>query len=218
MEIQSVKAATREDGGKKAARKLRAAGSLPGVLYGGGKEAVSLTIDRHDFENIIHHSRGGEHAILRLEVEDKPELSTPVLLKEIQHHPLRGDYLHADFLRIRLDEQITTMVAIRVEGQAPGVTEGGILDHQMREVEIECRAMDVPDEFVVDVSELHIGDSIHLTDVELPDGVTLVDDPERSVVAVLAPRIVKEAAEEEAEEAEEGAEEPERVGEKEEEE
>lgn len=218
MEIQSVKVATRQDGGKKAARKLRAAGALPGVLYGGGKEAVNLTINRHDFETIIHHSRGGEHAILRLEVEDQPELSTPVLLKEIQHHPLRGDYLHADFLRIRLDEQIETAVSIRIEGQAPGVAEGGILDHQMREVEIQCRALDVPDEFVVDVSELHIGDSVHLGEVALPEGVILVTESERPVVTVLAPRIVKEAEEEEAVEAEEGAEEPERVGEKEEEE
>jgi len=212
MEIHSLKAATRATGGKKSARNVRAAGALPGVLYGGGQEPVSLVINRREFETAVHHSRGGEHAILRLEVEDKPELSSPVLLKAVQHHPLRGNFLHADFLRIRMDERIVTVVPVRLEGQAPGIGEGGVLDHQMREVEVECLALDVPEEVVVDVSGLHIGDSVHLDKVKFPENVTVLTESDRPVVTVHAPRVVKEVVPEEAA-VEEAAAEPEVIGE-----
>ncbi|HUW61412.1 MAG TPA: 50S ribosomal protein L25 [Candidatus Bathyarchaeia archaeon] len=213
MEIHSLKAATRETGGKKSARNVRAAGALPGVLYGGGQEPVSLVINHREFEAAVHHSRGGEHAILRLEIEDKPELSSPVLLKAVQHHPLRGNFLHADFLRIRMDERIVTVVPVRLEGQAPGVAEGGILDHQLREVEVECLALDVPEEVVVNVSSLHIGDSVHLAAVKFPENVTVLTESDRPVVTVHAPRVVKEVVPEEAVE-EEAAAEPEVIGER----
>jgi large subunit ribosomal protein L25 len=214
MEIQSLKAATRETGGKKSARDARAAGALPGVLYGGGQEPVSLSINRREFETVVHHSRGGEHAILRLEVEDKPELSSPVLLKAVQHHPLRGEFVHADFLRIRMDERIVTVVPVRLEGQAPGLTEGGILDHQMREIDIECLALDVPEEVVVNVSALHIGDSIHVEQVTLPENVTVLSEPDRPIVTVHAPRVVKEAEPEAGAEGAEAAAEPEVITER----
>ena len=213
MEIHSLKAATRETGGKKSARNVRAAGALPGVLYGGGQEPVSLVINCREFEVAVHRSRGGEHAILRLEVEDKPELSSPVLLKAVQHHPVRGNFLHADFLRIRMDERIVTVVPVRLEGLAPGVGEGGVLDHQMREVEVECLALDVPEEVVVDVSGLHIGDSVHLDAVKFPENVTVLTETDRPVVTVHAPRVVKEVVPEEAVE-EEAAAEPEVIGER----
>jgi len=202
MEIQSLKAATRKTGGKKSARDARAAGALPGVLYGGNQEPVSLVINRREFETAVHKSKGGEHAILRLEIQDKPELSSPVLLKAVQHHPLRNDFVHADFLRIRMDERIVTVVQVRLEGQAPGLNEGGILDHQMREIAIECLALDVPEEVVVDVSGLHIGDSVHVDQVKFPENVTVLAEMDRPVATVHAPRVVKEevvAAEEGAE-------------------
>jgi large subunit ribosomal protein L25 len=192
MEIQSLKAATRETAGKKSARDARNAGALPGVLYGGGQTPVSLVVNRREFEVAVHRSRGGEHAILRLEMEDKPELSTPVLIKAVQHHPLRGDFVHADFLRIRMDERIVTIVQVRLQGQAPGLGEGGILDHQMREVEVECLALDVPEEVVVDVSGLHIGDSVRLDAVKFPENVTVLTETDRPVVTIHAPRVVKE--------------------------
>lgn len=208
MEIQALKAATRETGGKKLARRVRVTGTLPGVLYGGGQEPVSLSINQREFETAVHRSRGGEHAILRLDIEDKPELSTPVLLKAVQHHPLRGQFVHADFLRIRLDERITTMVPVRLAGQAAGLLEGGILDHQLREIEVECLALEVPEEVVVDVSGLHIGDSIHLDTVAIPENVTVLTEADRAVATVHAPRVVREAEAEEAAEGE-GAAEPE---------
>jgi len=221
MQILTLKAKTRPTSGKGAAHRLRAAGIVPSVLYGGGQDPVRICLDQHDFGLLIHHGRSGEHAILQLEIEDQPELNTPALVKEVQHHPVRDTIIHADLLRIRLDERIQTVVAVELTGQPPGVVEGGILDHQLREVEVECLALDVPEAFVIDVSSLHIGDSLHVSDLAVPENATILTDLERAVAAVLAPRLVVEAeAAEEGEEAEEGeaeAAEPEVIGEKKEE-
>ncbi|HNR35907.1 MAG TPA: 50S ribosomal protein L25 [Candidatus Hydrogenedentes bacterium] len=195
MELQTLKVATRQSQGKGKARKVRAAGSLPGVLYGGDREPVSLSVNLRAFEALIHHARGGEHALVQLEVEDNAALNTPAIVKAVQHHPLRNTPTHADFLRIRLDEKITTVIPIRLVGQAPGIAEGGVLDHQLRELEIECLALSVPDEVVVDVSGLHVNDSLHVSDLQVPPDVEIISDPERPVVAVHPPRVVKETAE-----------------------
>jgi len=218
MQVLTLKAKTRPTSGKGAAHRLRAAGLVPSILYGGGQDPVRISLDQHEFDLLIHHGRSGEHAVLQLEVEDQPELSTPALVKEVQHHPLRDTIIHADLLRIRLDQRIQTVVAIKLTGQPEGVVEGGILDRQLREVEVECLALDVPDAFVIDVSELHIGDSLHVSDIDIPENATLLTDPERPVAAVLAPRVeAEEEAEGEGEEAEEGegeTAEPEVIGEK----
>lgn len=216
MEIQTLKAKTRSLTGRQAVRKMRAQGVLPCVLYGGGQDAVNLDVDRHQFELLVHRSKSGEHSIIKIEVEDKPEASTPVLLKAVQHHPLRSDVIHVDFLRIRLDERIETVVPIRLDGTAPGIQEGGVIDFQLRELEVECLALEVPEEVVVSVAELHLGQSLHVSDIVVPANVTVLTDPERAVVAVLAPRAVKETAEGEGEgaEGEEGAAEPEVISER----
>ena len=128
------------------------------------------------------------------------------MLKAVQHHPIRGEVLHADFMRIRLDERIQTVVPLVLAGQAKGLVEGGILDHQLRELEIECLALEVPEQITVDVSDLGIGDVIHVADVHVPATVTLLTGTDRAVVAVLAPRVVEEAAVSEEVEAAEGEE------------
>lgn len=202
MELQTLKAATRAERGKGAAGRDRKAGQIPGVLYGGGGDAVSLKLDAKEFDRLVHS--GGEHAIVQLEVEDAPKLSSPAMLKSVDHHPVRGDILHADFLRIRLDERITTLVSLELVGRCKGVVEGGVLDFQLREVEVECLALEVPEKIEVDTSELGIGDSLHVEQITAPPNVTIVTDPTRSIVAVHAPRVVKSAAEE-AEEAEAAA-------------
>jgi len=153
------------------------------------------------------HGRGGEHAIVQLECEGRPDLNSPAILKAVQHHPVRGDALHADFLRIRLDERIHTSVPVVLTGQSKGVVEGGVLDHQLRELEVECLALEVPEQLLVDVSDIGIGEGLHVSDIEVPANVTVLTESERAVVAVLAPRIIEEAvpeAEEEAVEGEEG--------------
>ncbi|MCX5758647.1 MAG: 50S ribosomal protein L25 [Candidatus Hydrogenedentes bacterium] len=195
MELQTLKVATRQASGKEKARKVRKAGSVPGVLYGGGQDPVSLTVNLRTFETLIHRARGGTHAIVQLDIDDNAALNTPALIKAVQYHPLRGTPTHADFLRIRLDEKITTLIPVRLVGQAPGIVDGGVLDLQMREIEVECLALSVPDEVVVDVSGLHINDSIHVSALQVPPDVAVMSDPERQVVAVHPPRVVKEAVE-----------------------
>lgn len=213
MELHTLNAKMRQPDGKGPARRIRRAGDVPVVLYGGDKEAVALVLNRKEFEKVLH-GKGGEHAVVQLAVEGKEELSSPALVKDVQHHPVRGEIMHADFLRIRLDERIKTFVPIVLSGQAKGVVDGGVLDHQLRELEVECLALEVPDEIVVDVTELSMGDSLHVSDIQPPPNVTIITEPERTVVAVHTPRIVKEAAAAEAagepaivgEEAEQGAE------------
>jgi large subunit ribosomal protein L25 len=214
MDIQSLNVTVRDEAGKCASKKVRVEGNVPCVLYGGDQEPLGVIVNRKQFETMILHSRSGEHAILKLEVEGNPDLSTPALVKAVQHHPLRGQIVHADFLRIRLDERIETLVQVRIVGQAVGVVEGGVIDQQMREIEVECLALEVPDEIVVDVTNLHVGDAIHVSDLPVPENVTVLTDADRPVVAVHAPRVVKEvAAGEEAEEGEAGTE-PEVISEK----
>ena len=204
MELQTLKVMTREVGGKSGARAVRVTGELPCVLYGGEAGAISLKLNAHEFEQMIAHNRSGEHALVNLEVSDNPTLSTPALLKTIQHHPIRGHAIHADFLRIRLDVKITTTVPVKLVGQAPGISEGGVLDCQCREVEVECLALDVPDHIVCDVSSLHLNQSIHVSELKTNERVMILTEGDRPVAAVLAPRVAKD--EEEAEGGEAAAE------------
>lgn len=209
MELQSMKVVVRETSGKGEARQARREGAVPGVLYGGGQDPVSLKVDLPSLRKLIHD--GGAHAVVQLDVEGQPALSSPALIKSVQHHPVNGKIIHADFFRIRLDTKITTMVSITLTGQARGVVDGGVIDPQMREVEVECLALEVPHEIKVDVSNLGIGDSIHVSDLVVPENVTVVSEAERPVVTVHAPRTVKEEVPAEGEAA---AAEPEVIGEK----
>ena len=192
--------------GKGAVDRLRKTGQIPVVLYGGGKETVSIQVDEKEFLHLIH-GRGGEHAIVQLECENQPGLSSPAMLKAVQHHPIRGEVLHADFLRISLEERIQTVVPLILTGQSKGVVEGGVLDHQLRELEVECLALEVPEVIEVDISGLAIGEGLHVSNIQIPPNVTVLTESDRAVASVLAPRVVEEAAAE-GEEAEvvEGAE------------
>lgn len=202
MELQTLKAATRAEKGTGPAGRVRKAGKVPSVLYGGGADTVTLKLDAREFGRLVQ--TGGEHAIVQLHVEDQPDLSSPAMLKAVHHHPVRGDIMHADFQRIRLDERITTLVSVEITGHCKGVVDGGVIDFQLRELEVECLALEVPEKIEVDITDLSIGDSVHVADIQAPQNVTIVTDPARSIVAVHAPRVVK-TAEEEAAEAEAAA-------------
>ena len=195
MELQTLHVTARDGSGKGISRRTRREGRVPIILYGGEGDNVRLSADRRTLTHVLH-GKQGEHAIVQLEVEGNPGLNSPAIVKEVQHHPVRGDVVHADFMRIRLDKRIKTMVAIKVEGRAIGVIEGGLMDFQSREVEIECLALDVPEHLIVDVSEMEIGDSVHVRDLEAPEGVEILTAAERAVVAVHAPRVVVEEVEE----------------------
>lgn len=205
MDIASLKANTRDAEGTVRAKQVRRSGRIPAVLYGDGKDPVSLSVDGKEFQHIIH-GKHGLHAIVELEVEDKKALNGPAIIKGVQPHPVRNEFLHADFMRIDLKKKIKTLVATKLEGQAIGAVEGGIVDHQSREIEVECLALDVPDALVIDISDLNIGDSLHVSDLNIPDDVTVLTPLDRTVAAVHAPRVVVEEEPEEAEEGVEGEE------------
>jgi large subunit ribosomal protein L25 len=190
MELQSLKVDVRQSSGKGPARQARREGAVPGVLYGGGEEPVSLKVDLPALRRLIQD--GGEHAVVQLDVQANATLSTPALVRSVQRHPVNGKIVHADFFRIRLDTKITTVVPITLVGQARGVVDGGVIDPQMREVEVECLALEVPHEIRADVSDLGIGDSIHVSDLVAPANVTIITEGDRPIVTVHAPRVLKE--------------------------
>ncbi len=194
MELKSLKASTRKTGTKGAAHGVRRAGDVPGVLYGQGGEAISLSVVGRELDRVLH-GHGGAHAILQLEFDEQPDSNSPAIVRAIQRHPLKGSLLHADFMRIRLDESIQTSVKIELTGQPKGALEGGILEHQLRELEVECLALEVPESIVIDVTGMGVGDVLHVSDVTPPAGVTILTDGDQPIASLALARAAVEAAE-----------------------
>jgi large subunit ribosomal protein L25 len=199
----------REERGSRANRRLRRAGSVPGVMYGQASDSVSFKVDARRLRVVL----GEGHALFDVEVAGGGR--EPVIVKDQQRDPVRGHVLHIDLLKVRLDEKIQTTVALELEGaeDAPGVKEGGVLEHVTRELNVEALPTAVPDRIVADVSGLGIAETMMLSSVTPPAGVELLDDPEETVVAtVTAPSRAEEPETEIEEEAElvgEGEEAPE---------
>jgi large subunit ribosomal protein L25 len=205
---------TRAAEGSRAARRLRRSGRVPGILYGGGGEAVSFDADARELRLAL----ASTGAVLDLSVDG--EEATPVVLKEAQRDPVRGQTIHVDLLRVRLDRAIHAVVPLELTGaeEAPGVKEGGVLEQITRELNVEALPTAIPESIVHPVGEMEIGETIALTAVVIPDGVTLLDDVAEAIVATLSPpRLQTEVEEEieaetevvgEGEEPVEGAEEP----------
>lgn len=215
-----IKAWKREPGRKGAARRLRAKGKIPAVVYAKGAESLPIELDGHEVYNLMHgaHAASIESVIVWLDVEDGGEnAARPALITEIQHHPVKRNILHMDFHQVSLTEKIHARIPLVTVGESPGVAAGGILEHALRELEVRCLAMDLPEEIVVDTGNLALGQAIHVRDINLGDKVEILNDPDLTVVSVAAPRVVAEAEAEAAEEVAE-AEEPEVIGEKKEEE
>lgn len=186
--------ASREPEGSRAARRLRRSGRVPGVLYGGDGEALSFDVDARELR--IALSASG--AVMDLSVDGAK--ATPVVLKEAQRDPVRGDTTHVDLLRVKLDTAIHAVVTLELVGseEAPGVKQGGVLEHVAREVSIEALPTAIPESIVHDVSAMEIGDTVMLEAVSPPPGVTLLDDLE-TVVATLSPPRLQAQAETEIE-------------------
>jgi large subunit ribosomal protein L25 len=194
----------REHSGKGVARKLRAAGRVPAVLYGRGSDSVTLSLDPSSLETLLRRSDAGLNTLIDLEGASQAAGKT-VLVKELQRDPVRGRMLHADLYEVDPNQTIVVSVPLHVVGSAPGVAiSGGLLDNALREVELECLVRMIPDEIQVDVSGMELGDSLHVRDLALPDGVSLRTDADLSVVSVVAPSVAVEEPEvpEEAEVAE----------------
>ena len=193
----------REGTGKGVARKLRAAGRVPAVLYGAGVASTALSVDARDLYHLLH-TGAGTNVLVDLEVDGETHLALP---RDVQRDHIRGRYVHVDFLAVRADEKITLDVPVHVVGESPGVQLGGVLEHHLWEIQVECLPSDVPDAIEADVSVLEeIGTSLKVADLVAPEGVTILTSPDESVVAVQQPQArveeVAEVAEEEAVEAE----------------
>jgi len=186
---------SRAAGGSREVRRLRRGGRVPGVLYGGGGDAVSFDADARELRLAL--ARSG--AVLDLSVDGGK--ATPVVLKETQRDPVRGETVHIDLLRVRLDQAIHAIVPIELTGieDAPGVKEGGVLEQITREANVEALPTAIPESLVHDVGEMQIGDHVGLGDLTVPDGVTLLDDLEETVVATLSPPRLQAEVEEEIE-------------------
>jgi len=199
---------SRDAEGSRAARRLRRTGRVPGVLYGGGGDSVGFDVDARELRLAL--ARSG--AVLDLSIDGAK--ATPVVLKEAQRDPVRGETVHVDMLRVRLDQAIHAVVPLELTGvdDAPGVKEGGILEQIVRELNVEALPTAIPEAIVHEVGEMQIGDTIGLEEIVMPDGVALLDEVEEATVATLSPpKLQAEAEELEAEtelvgEGEEGAE------------
>jgi large subunit ribosomal protein L25 len=197
---ETLKAAPRSDFGSRTSRRLRREGLVPGVVYSGGAESRAFQAPEREIRNVL----GEGAALFDLEIEGGK--SVPVVVKEQQHHPVRGSLQHIDLQEVRLDEAIQAEVTIELEGtdSAPGVKGGGVLEHVTREVTVEALPTEIPDRIIADVSAMEINDTLQLSALVVPEGVTLVaDDPEEVTIATLSPPRVEEepepAVEEEAE-------------------
>ena len=184
-ENSGLTVARREPGGSREARRLRRTGSIPGVVYGVGAEPVPFQVDVRELRLALAHSG----AVLDLSVDGQP--SAPVVVKELTRHPVSGDALHIDLLRVRLDKPIQATVALELTGtdDAPGVKEGGVLEHVTRELTVEALPNDIPDAIEHDVSEMVIGDTVTLEAVSAPAKVTIMGDLETVVATLTPPRL-----------------------------
>jgi large subunit ribosomal protein L25 len=180
--------------GSRATRRLRKQGLVPGVVYGGGDDPVAFAVDALALRSTLAHGS----AVLDLKVDGAT--ATPVIVKDVQNHPVRGEAIHLDLLRVDMDKPIHAVVVLELTGgeEAPGVTEGGVLSQETRELNIEALPDDIPDSITHDVSGLEMNETLTLSVVSVPQGVTLLDDPEETVIATITPP-TQEPVEEEIE-------------------
>jgi large subunit ribosomal protein L25 len=191
LETLDVQADTRDTGSKNQARRVRRSGKIPAVLYGPKTEAVALELNKKDFSTRVAALQGSHLVRLR---SSAPALADKVaLLKDMQFHPISGDVIHADFYEVDLAATIQVQVPLRFVNKAAGVVRGGILQPIVREIEVECLPLDIPGFFNVDVSALDIGDSIHVDEIQMPEGVTALYESNFAVVAVVPPTVEEEA-------------------------
>jgi large subunit ribosomal protein L25 len=210
----SLEVEQRDERGTRATKRLRQEGWVPGVVYGGG-DCVPFKVNNRVLRAALHDGS----ALIDLKIGSGK--ARPVIVKDQQHHPVRGHVMHIDLLEVRLDEKIASMVSVELENveDAPGVKEGGVLEHVTRELNVEALPTDIPERILVDVSGMEVAATMHLSEVSAPQGVTFLDDPEETIIAtitvpteVVEPEIEEEtelvgeeAAEAEAEAGAEGA-------------
>lgn len=185
-EITSIEVSPREARGKNANRRIRGAGAIPAVVYGGGKESVAIQVDR---KTLVDTMKGhvGENPIFLLKLGDKERHA---MVRDLQRDPLTRQVIHIDFQRVLLDQKIRVKVPVELTGTAHGVkVDQGVLDFVTREVEIECLPTAIPKHLEYDVTELKVGDHILAKDLELPEGVSMIEEGEKVVVSLHHARV-----------------------------
>ena len=200
MDIVNLKAQLRDTAGKGPARSLRREGRVPAVLYGSGTETVSLSVDAHELElmfNSPKYSRG----LINLTVGTDQTIDKTVMIKELQTDPVKQNFIHVDFHEIKMDKKIHTTVQVTLTGICKGVEAGGTLQVVRRELEIYCLPMNIPEQIEIDITDIDIGESIHVEDIQAGDGIEIPYETNFTIATVVSPRA------EEAEAEEEGAEE-----------
>jgi large subunit ribosomal protein L25 len=172
----------REVSNSRATRRLRREGQVPGVLYGGDDDALAFVVDERE----LRHALAARGAVVELQLGGN---ATPAVLQDAQRHPVRGHTMHVDFLRVNLNVAIHAVVTLELLGgeDAPGTKEGGVLEHVTREINIEALPNDIPERLELDVSKMDVNDTMFLSAVTAPAGVTILDDPDETVVATLTP-------------------------------
>lgn len=186
-------------GRRAGAKKLRASGRVPAVIYGRGTQAQSLEVDARDIKNLIQHSVS-ENLLVDLSVKDDARPKRLALVQQIQHHPLDGGVLHVDFHEVAENEKVTIQVPVETSGEPVGVKlGGGVLEHVLFRIKVRALPKDLPEQLVVDVSNLELGKTIHVSELTAPTGVEILGEPHIPVVSVALPRTeAEEAAEAEA--------------------
>jgi large subunit ribosomal protein L25 len=191
-----LKAEKRTVVGRNAIKKIKAQGLVPGVIYGSQGEPIALQVEARALINVLAHALS-EHVLVELEIADGSQSTNRLaLIQEVQHHPLRPELLHVDFHAVSATEKITSEVPIEAIGDALGVrTFGGLLEHSLRTLEVECFPQDLPEIVRIDVTNLNIGESLHVRDIPLPSGVESLTPADLTVVSVVASRVGEEITE-----------------------
>ena len=208
MATAQLNATPRTSSGKGPARTLRSAGQIPGVVYGHAREPQALTLDTREFEKLLSHI-SAESTVIELSLDGQ---TTKTLIREIQRHPFKRQILHVDFQELVAGEKVQVNIPIVLQGVPEGVrASGGVMDQTLRELSIRVDPSAIPDHIEVDVTGVQIGHSIHVSELTLPEGVEVLNDPEAPVCVVAAPRaVIEETAV--AAEPTEGEAEPEVIG------
>ncbi|MBC8198992.1 MAG: 50S ribosomal protein L25/general stress protein Ctc [Desulfobacterales bacterium] len=206
MELIELKTNIRTSVGNSQARALRRKKQIPAVLYGPGKKTVLLSVYLSELERALKKSKGGQ-ALLNLVVQNGKTYTKPAIIKELQTHPVERDILHVDFYEIDMNRKIKVKVPVVTKGKSKGVELGGILQIIRRELEVLCLPLEIPESIEVDISDLDVGDSVHVKSITLKDNIEIPADVDFTVLTIVSPKAVEEAVPEEVEEEEAEAEE-----------
>jgi large subunit ribosomal protein L25 len=194
----ALKAEVRQGRGKGPARRLRADGKVPGTVYGRGMDAVAVTVDARELDHTLS-TDAGANVLIDLRIGSDTHLT---LARALDRHPIRGTILHVDFLKIARDVAITVDVPVHFDGEAKGVKEGGVLEHHLWQLHVECLPGNVPERINIDVSNMDIGSIVRVSDIQAPTGVTILTEEEEIIVTCVVPQILKVEEEVPVEEAE----------------